>query len=53
MAAWENGKADDPALEALAWLFVKTDEEILEEAEVAFLNSMFHAQDPRTESRNQ
>jgi hypothetical protein len=53
MAAGENGKWEDPALEMLAWLFIKTDEEILDEAEVALLNSMFNAQDPRTEARNQ
>jgi hypothetical protein len=40
---------DDPIVEMLAWLFVKTDEEIMEEAEVAALHSMFLAEDPRPE----
>jgi hypothetical protein len=31
----------------LAWLFVKTEEEIVAEAEVAALKSMFLAEDPR------
>ena len=40
---------DDPIVESLAWLFVKTDEEILDEAEVAALHSMFLAEDTRSE----
>jgi hypothetical protein len=40
---------DDPLMESLAWLFVKTDEEILAEAEVAALHSMFLAEDTRQE----
>jgi hypothetical protein len=40
---------EDPVVEMLAWLFVKTEEEILVEAEVAALNSMFLAVDPRPE----
>ena len=35
--------------EMLAWLFVKTEEEIVAEAEVAALNSMLLAEDPRPE----
>ena len=41
---------DDPLVESLAWLFTKTDEEILAEAEVAALHSMFLAEDKRPES---
>ena len=40
---------DDPIVESLAWLFVKTEEEILEEAEVAALHSMLLAEDSRPE----
>lgn len=40
---------DDPIVEGLAWLFEKTDEEILVEAEVAALHSMFLVEDTRTE----
>jgi hypothetical protein len=40
----------DPLVEMLAWLFVRTDEEILAEAEVAALNSMLLAEDPRPEA---
>jgi hypothetical protein len=39
----------DSVIEMLAWLFVKTDDEILVEAEVAALHSMFLAEDPRPE----
>jgi hypothetical protein len=39
----------DSVIEMLAWLFVKTDDEILAEAEVAALHSMFLAEDPRPE----
>ena len=41
---------EDPLVEVLAWLFVKTEEEIMAEAEVAALHSMFLAEDPRPES---
>jgi hypothetical protein len=41
---------DDPLVESLTWLFVKTDEEILDEAEVAALHSIFLAEDTRPES---
>ena len=51
MAQWENGRVEESELEMLEWLFIKTDEEILEEAEIAFLNSMILAEDPRTEAR--
>jgi len=51
MARFDDGKAEDTVIEMLAWLFVKTDEEILDEAEIAFLNSMFIAEDPRTDAR--
>jgi len=40
---------EDPIVESLAWLFAKTDEEILAEAEVAALHSMFLAEDTRPE----
>ena len=40
---------DDPLVESLAWLFVKTDEEILADAEVAALHSMFLSEDTRPE----
>jgi hypothetical protein len=52
MAQSENRKAEDSVLEMLAWLFVKSDEEILDEAEIALLNSMFLAEDPRAEARS-
>jgi hypothetical protein len=38
---------EDPMVEMLAWLFVKTEEEIMVEAEVAALHSMFLVEDPR------
>ena len=47
----EKDRMEDSDLEMLAWLFIMTDEEILEEAEIAALNSMFFADDPRAESR--
>lgn len=40
---------EDPMVEMFAWLFVKTEEEIMAEAEVAALHSMFLAEDPRPE----
>jgi hypothetical protein len=40
---------DNSLVDSLAWLFVKTDEEILAEAEVAALHSMFLAEDTRPE----
>jgi hypothetical protein len=40
---------EDQLVEMLAWLFVKTEEEILMEAEVAALHSMLHVEDPRSE----
>jgi hypothetical protein len=40
---------EDPLVEMLAWLFVKTEEEIMVEAEVVALHSMFLAVDPRSE----
>jgi hypothetical protein len=40
---------DDQLVEMLAWLFVKTEEEILIEAEVAALHSMLLVEDPRPE----
>ena len=42
---------EDPLLEMLSWLFVKSEEEIMVEAEVAALTSMFLAEDPRPERR--
>jgi hypothetical protein len=38
---------EDPLVEMLAWLFVKTDEEIRTEVEIAALHSIFDAEDPR------
>ena len=38
---------EDPLVEMLAWLFVKTEDEIRTEAEIAALSSMFLAEDPR------
>ena len=43
---------EDPHLEMLAWLFIKTDEEILDEAEIDALNSMLLGEDPRAEAGN-
>ena len=40
---------DDQLTEMLAWLFTKTEEEILAEAEVAALYSMLLVEDPRPE----
>jgi hypothetical protein len=40
---------EDPMVEMFAWLFVKTEEEIIAEAEVAALHSMFLVEDPRPE----
>ena len=40
---------DDSLYEALAWLFVKTEEEIVAEAEIAVLHSMLLPEDPRPE----
>jgi hypothetical protein len=40
---------EDPVVDMLAWLFVKSEEEVLVEAEVAALHSMFLAEDPRPE----
>jgi len=53
MTQGENERVDESELEMLEWLFVKTDEQILEEAEIALLNSMILAEDPRTEARRQ
>ncbi|MGA8742651.1 MAG: hypothetical protein WB561_15810 [Terracidiphilus sp.] len=39
----------DQLVESLAWLFVKSEEEILAEVEVAVLHSMFLAEDTRPE----
>jgi hypothetical protein len=40
---------ENSTVEVLTWLFVKTEEEIIAEEEVAALNSMFLAEDPRPE----
>jgi hypothetical protein len=40
---------EDPVIEMLEWLFVKTDEEIIAEAEVAVLHSIFLHEDTRPE----
>jgi hypothetical protein len=40
---------EDSLEEMLAWLLVKTEEEIVAEAEVAALHSMLLAEDPRPE----
>jgi len=44
---------DDNMLEVLSWLFVKTEDEILAEEEVAALYSMLFAEDPRPEHAGQ
>ncbi len=38
-------------VEMLAWLYVKTEEEILVEAEIAAITSMYLAPDPRPERK--
>jgi hypothetical protein len=48
-AVHEGERMEDSLYEALAWLFVKTDAEIVAEAEVAALHSMLLAEDPRPE----
>jgi hypothetical protein len=45
----KRGRMEDSLVELLAWIFVKTEEEILVEAEVAALRSMLLAEDPRPE----
>ena len=40
---------EDSLYEVLAWLFVKTEEEIVVEAEIAALHSMLLVEDPRPE----
>ncbi|MGB6193047.1 MAG: hypothetical protein WBF42_11300 [Terracidiphilus sp.] len=42
---------DKPLLEILAWLFAKSEEDILVEAEIAAITSMYLAEDPRPEVR--
>jgi hypothetical protein len=44
---------EDHLVEMLSWLFVKTEEEILAEAEIAALHSMLLAEDPRPERAGQ
>lgn len=50
MTQSQRGRMEDSLVEMLAWLFVKSEEEILVEAEVAALRSMLLAEDPRPES---
>lgn len=38
---------EEQVVEILAWLFVKTEQEIRTEEEIAALSSMFLAEDPR------
>jgi hypothetical protein len=45
----KRGRMEDSVVEMLAWLFVKTEEEIVAEAEVAALHSMLLGEDPRPE----
>jgi hypothetical protein len=45
----KKGYMDESLVESLAWLFVKTEEEIVAEAEVAALHSMLLSEDPRPE----
>lgn len=40
---------EDSVVEMLAWLFVKTEEEIIADAEIAALHSMLLPEDPRPE----
>jgi hypothetical protein len=49
LAIAKRGTMEDQLVEMLAWLFTKTEEEILAEAEVAALYSMLHGEDPRPE----
>ncbi len=37
----------EPLVEMLAWLFSKTEEELIVEAEIAAITSMYLAEDPR------
>ena len=41
---------EESVVEMLDWLFVKTDEEIQAEIEVAALHSMLRAEDPRPDN---
>jgi hypothetical protein len=45
----KRGEMQDSLIEMFAWLFVKTEDEIVAEAEVAALHSMFLVEDPRPE----
>ena len=45
----KRGMMEDQLNENLAWLFLKTEEEIIAEAEVAALYAMFRGEDPRPE----
>jgi len=49
----KGGTMEDHLVEMLSWLFVKTEEEILAEAEIAALHSMLLAEDPRPERAGQ
>lgn len=44
---------EDPVVEMLAWLFVKTEEEIIAEAEIAALHSLLLHEDTRPERPSQ
>jgi hypothetical protein len=44
---------EDPLVEMFAWIFVKSEEEIVTDAEVAALHSMLLAEDPRPERAEQ
>jgi hypothetical protein len=44
---------EDPIVEMFAWIFVKSEEEIVADAEVAALHSMLLAEDPRPERAQQ
>jgi hypothetical protein len=48
----KRGHMDDSLAEGLAWLFTKSDEEIVAEAEVAALHSMLLLEDTRPERAN-
>ena len=48
-AVTERESMEDPVVEMLTWLFVKTEEEIITEAEIAALHSLLLHEDTRPE----
>jgi hypothetical protein len=47
--SFEERKMEDPVIEMLEWLFTKTEEEVIIEAEIAVLYSIFLHEDTRPE----